>query len=68
MEKYCFTTKVWDSTDLDNVTYTIKKTIRYKCLICGETRKYDETWSDAKKAEVKAETEKHYNEHFNLVA
>ena len=67
MEKYCFTSNIWDLSDLDNPTYTIKKTIRYKCLICGETREYDENWSDAKKAEVKAETVKHYNEHFNLI-
>ena len=66
MEKYRFTFEKLEYTD-SGIIATKETRIQYKCLICGETREYDETWSDAKKAEVKAETEKHYNEHFNLI-
>jgi predicted nucleic-acid-binding Zn-ribbon protein len=60
MDKYCFTEDVFDI----NLTYLgKKKTIRYKCLICGYTHEYDKTWTDEKKAEVQAEMDTHHNEH-----
>ena len=65
MEKYRFTFEKLEYTD-SGIIATKETRIQYKCLICGETREYDDTWSDAKKAEVKAETEKHHAEHFML--
>ena len=66
MEKYCFTEDIYDIKSYEPKSIGKKKTIRYKCLICGETRKYDETWTDAKKAEVQAEVDTHHAEHFTL--
>ena len=65
MGKYRFTFEKLEYTE-SGIIATKETRIQYKCLICDETREYDDTWSDAKKAEVKAETEKHYNEHFML--
>lgn len=65
MEKYRFNFEKLEYTD-SGIIATKETRIQYKCLICGETREYDETWTDAKKAEVKAETEKHHAEHFML--
>lgn len=42
------------------------KFIIYKCLICGFAHEYDETWTDAKKAEVQAEMDAHHAEHLNF--
>jgi len=67
MYKYCFTEDVYNRSDLANPKYLgKKKTIRYKCLICGYTHDYDDTWTDTKKAEVQAEADQHHNEHIIL--
>ena len=66
MLRYCFTQDVYD-TNLSKPTYLgKKKTIRYKCLICGNTHDYDDAWTDEKKLEVQAEMDAHHNEHFML--
>ena len=65
MEKYCFTENIYEFPPKNDIIEQ-KKVIRYKCLICGETREYDETWTDAKKAEVQAEVDTHHAEHFIL--
>jgi len=66
MEKYRFTFEKLEYTD-SGIIATKETRIQYKCLICGETREYDNTWSAAKKAEVQAEVNAHYNEHFSLI-
>jgi len=59
MDKYYFEEDVWQTP-----TTSIKKTtINYKCLICGYTHEYVETWTDEKKAEVKVEVDAHHNKH-----
>ena len=66
MEKYCFTFEKLEYTN-SGIIESKETRIQYKCLICGETREYDNTWSAAKKAEVQAEVNAHYNEHFSLI-
>jgi hypothetical protein len=63
MEKYCFEENVWE-TPIKCVGK--KKVIKYKCLICQYEHEYDETWTDAKKAEVQAEMDAHHAEHLNF--
>jgi hypothetical protein len=64
MDKYCFSEDIYDLSDPRNPKYMgKKKMIRYKCLICGYTHDYEDTWSDEKKSEVKAEVDAHNNEH-----
>ena len=36
MEKYCFTSNIWDLSDLDNPTYTIKKLLDINALFVGK--------------------------------
>ena len=62
MLKYNFNTKycILNGTGED-ITYIT--TIKYKCLICGYEHEYDRSWTDEKKAEVKAEVDAHHNEH-----
>jgi hypothetical protein len=64
MFKYVFDTQ---EINWETKTTSLVKVIRYKCLICGFQHEYDKTWTDAKKAEVQAEVDAHYNEHFNLI-
>jgi hypothetical protein len=63
MDKYVFTTT---KPDFKNNTPSIVKSIQYRCLICGYGHEYDNTWTDEKKAEVKAKVDAHHNEHFNI--
>jgi len=64
MDKYYFTQDVYDLVEPQNIKYIgQKKVIKYKCLICGHTIDYNETWTDEKKAEVQAEADKHHAEH-----
>ena len=56
MEKYYF---VDDILEIPTNRSSKKKVIKYKCLICGYTHDWDDSWTDEKKAEVDA----HYNEH-----
>lgn len=64
MEKYFLFEVVFDLNDPSNPKYLgKKKVIKYKCLICGYVHEYDKTWTDEKKAEVKAEVDAHHNEH-----
>jgi hypothetical protein len=66
MEKYYFFVNVFESDPLTtNINKYIgqKKVIKYKCIICGYEHEWDDTWMDEKKAEVKAEVDKHHNEH-----
>ena len=66
MVKYRFAFDKLEYTE-SGIIATKETRIQCKCLICGETREYDNTWSDAKKAEVRAEVNAHYNEHFSLI-
>ena len=68
MEKYCFLEDVYELEQPPNPNKYIgkKKVIRYKCLICGYTHDYDDTWTDAKKAEVQAEMDAHHADHLNF--
>jgi hypothetical protein len=67
MEKYCFTEDIYNLSDPRNIKYLgKKKVIRYKCLICGYTHEYDDTWTDEKKAEVQLEVDTHHNDHINF--
>ena len=63
MDKYVFTTTKYD---MQKSTISIVKSIQYRCLICGYGHEYDDTWTDEKKAEVKAEVDAHHAEHFNI--
>ena len=66
MEKYYLFVNVFESDPLTphiNKYIGRKKVIKYKCLICGYEHDYDETWTDEKKAEVKAEVDAHHNDH-----
>ncbi len=37
--------------------------IMFVCPVCRYVKEWDDTWTDEKKAEVKAEAEAHYNYH-----
>ena len=66
MQRYNFKTskiKLIDVGDTKVLETEIKNIIKYKCLICGYEHEYDDTWTDEKKAEVKAEVDAHHNEH-----
>jgi hypothetical protein len=66
MEKYYFFVNVFERDPLIphiNKYIGQKKVIKYKCLICGYEHDWDETWSDEKKVDVKAEVDAHHNEH-----
>jgi hypothetical protein len=68
MKKYKFSTTVYRPVDINKPIENgyiseIKNEIMYKCLICGYTHDWDDTWSDEKKAEVKSEVDIHHNEH-----
>lgn len=65
MEKYYFTEDVYELQDppKPNVYVGKKKVIKYKCLICGYTHDYDDTWTDEKKTQVKSEADAHHNDH-----
>ena len=60
MLKYKFSSREIDWSDK---TVKLVESIKYKCLICGYTHDFDQTWSDTKKAEVQAEVDQHHNEH-----
>ena len=63
MLKYIFNTQ---EINWETKTASLMKSIKYKCLICGHTIDYNETWTDEKKAEVQAEMDAHHAEHLNF--
>ena len=66
MQKYNFPTEIYELTTnwADRKILGKKNVIMYKCLICNcFSKEWDETWSDEKKAEVKAVVDAHHNEH-----
>lgn len=64
MQKYKFPAIITEWTKEENIKIIETKiVIKYKCLICGYEHDYDDTWSDEKKAEVKAEADAHHNDH-----
>lgn len=63
MLKYVFNTQ---EINWENKTVSTIRSIKYKCLICGEIKDYDGTWTDVKKAVVQAEADAHHAEHINF--
>ena len=64
MLRYKFCNDLYELTNEGHKLIEKRNMILYKCLICGYTHDFDETWSDTKKAEVQAEVDQHHNEHF----
>ena len=65
MKKYKFTNTIYRTNEDGLIEFVKNKNvIVYKCLICNAfTKEWDETFDDVKKAEVKAEVDKHHNDH-----
>ena len=68
MKKYKFSTIVYRPLDINNpiergYISEKKNQIMYKCIICGYTKEWDNTWTDEKKSEVKSEVDAHHNDH-----
>jgi hypothetical protein len=60
MLKYVFETQ---EINWETKMVSLVKSTKYKCLICGFQHDYDDTWTDAKKAEVQAEMDAHHTKH-----
>jgi hypothetical protein len=62
MERYRFKQNFYK---IENGAELVKteESIKYKCLICGNTFDWDETWDEVKKSEVKEEVETHHKYH-----
>ena len=65
MQRYNFSINKTTHTESEIKTEK-KNVVMYKCLICGYTHDWDDTWTDEKKAEVQAETDAHHNYHINF--
>lgn len=73
MKKYNFPIDVYEETNIeqkylgpnlcDRKYLGQKNIIMYKCLICGFSKEWDDSWSDEKKTDVKAEVDTHHNKH-----
>ena len=66
MQKYKFTRTIYENNWIERKCCK-ENIIAYKCLICNcFMKEYDDTWTDAKKAEVQAEADAHHAEHLNI--
>jgi len=64
MQRYRFCNDTYKLIDEETVIVEKKTEILYKCLICNNfTKEWDDTWSNEKKTEVKAEVDAHHNIH-----
>jgi hypothetical protein len=63
MLRYKFSKPLYETNEGEIKVLGTTDIIMYKCLICGHTKEWNDTWDDTKKAEVKEETETHYNNH-----
>lgn len=63
MLRYKFSKTLYESNEREIKVVGTTNIIMYKCLICGHTEEWDDTWDDIKKEEVKKTTETHYNNH-----
>jgi hypothetical protein len=61
MNRYRFTIEKWETPTSSTSTKIV--VINYKCLICGTTFDWDDTWDAEKKEEVKIEVDKHHDKH-----
>jgi hypothetical protein len=67
MQRYKFPTSIhkWTEEGYELIHACV---IRYKCSLCEYTHDYDDTWTDAKKAEVQAEMDAHHADHLNITS
>ena len=63
MERNRFSQNFYKLTNTGRELERTEVSIKYKCLICGYTHDYDDTWSEEKKTEVKVNVDTHHNDH-----